>query len=164
MGDSADFCISSPDLCSPGDQSKLFKMHRSCHSPSKSTPQPRVLIQLPLQPTTYRVLGTLCFSPTVSSSLQRTKLLQDFGSLHRLFPGWGRLSLLLWSHSGSPGLGLNVTPLCFVFSRSVVSNSLRPHGQQPTKLLCSWDFPGKNTGVGCHFPLQGIFPTQGSNP
>ena len=27
-----------------------------------------------------------------------------------------------------------------------------------------WDFPGKNTGVGCHFLLRGIFPTQGSNP
>ena len=27
-----------------------------------------------------------------------------------------------------------------------------------------WDFPGENTGVGCHFPLQGIFPAQGSNP
>ena len=33
----------------------------------------------------------------------------------------------------------------------------------PTRLLCPWDFPGKNTGVGCHFLLQGIFPTQGSN-
>ena len=31
-------------------------------------------------------------------------------------------------------------------------------------LLCPWDFPGKNTGVGCHFFLQGIFPDQGSNP
>ena len=30
--------------------------------------------------------------------------------------------------------------------------------------LCPWDVPGKNTGVGCHFLLQGIFPTQGSNP
>ena len=29
-------------------------------------------------------------------------------------------------------------------------------------LLCPWDSPGKNIGVGCHFPLQGIFPTQGS--
>ena len=29
------------------------------------------------------------------------------------------------------------------------------------RLLCQWDFPGKNTGVGCHFLLQGIFPTQG---
>ena len=30
--------------------------------------------------------------------------------------------------------------------------------------FCPWGFPGKNTGVGCHFLLQGIFPTQGSNP
>ena len=49
-------------------------------------------------------------------------------------------------------------------SCSVVSNSLRPHGLQPTRLLCPWDSPGKNTGAGCHFFLQGIFPTQGSNP
>ena len=32
------------------------------------------------------------------------------------------------------------------------------------QLLCPWDFPGKNTGLGCHFLLQGIFPAQGSNP
>ena len=32
-----------------------------------------------------------------------------------------------------------------------------------TKLLRPWDFPGKSTGLGCHFLLQGIFPTQGSN-
>ena len=32
-----------------------------------------------------------------------------------------------------------------------------------TRLLCPWDSPDKNTGVGCHFLLQGIFPTQGSN-
>ena len=32
-----------------------------------------------------------------------------------------------------------------------------------TWLCCPWDFPGKNTGVGCHFLLQGIFWTQGSN-
>ena len=50
------------------------------------------------------------------------------------------------------------------WSRSVVSNSLRPHRLQPTRLLGPWDFPGKSTGVGCHFLLQGIFPTQGSNP
>ena len=33
----------------------------------------------------------------------------------------------------------------------------------PARLFCPWDFPGKNTGVGCHFLLQGIFSTQGSN-
>ena len=31
------------------------------------------------------------------------------------------------------------------------------------RLLCPWDSPGKNTGVGCHALLQGIFPTQGLN-
>ena len=35
---------------------------------------------------------------------------------------------------------------------------------QLARLLCPWDFPGKNTGVGCSALLQGIFPTQGSNP
>ena len=45
-----------------------------------------------------------------------------------------------------------------------MSNSLRSHGLQPTRLLCPWDSPGKNTGVGCHFLLQRIFPTQGMNP
>ena len=45
-----------------------------------------------------------------------------------------------------------------------MSNSLRPHGLGPTRLLCPWDFPGNSTEVDCHFLLQGIFPTQGSNP
>ena len=40
------------------------------------------------------------------------------------------------------------------WSCSVVSDSLRPHGLQPTRLLGPWDYPGKNTGVGCHFLLQ----------
>ena len=35
-----------------------------------------------------------------------------------------------------------------------MSNSVRPHGMQPTRLLHPWDSPGKNTGVGCHFLLQ----------
>ena len=51
-----------------------------------------------------------------------------------------------------------------VHSRSVVSDSLWPPGPYPTTLLCPCDSPGKNTGVGCHALLQGIFPTQGSNP
>ena len=44
-------------------------------------------------------------------------------------------------------------------SHSVMSDSLQPHGLWPTRLR-PWDFPGKNTGVGCHFLLQGIFRTQ----
>ena len=44
-----------------------------------------------------------------------------------------------------------------------MSDSLRPNGLQPTRLLFPWDSPGKNTGVGCHVLLQGIFPTQEPN-
>ena len=46
---------------------------------------------------------------------------------------------------------------------SVTSNSLSPHGLQPTNLLSLWNFPAKNAGVGCHLLLQGIFPTQELN-
>ena len=49
-------------------------------------------------------------------------------------------------------------------SHSVVSDSLQPHERELTRLLCSWDSAGRNTGVGCRFLLQGIFLTQGSNP
>ena len=45
-----------------------------------------------------------------------------------------------------------------------MSDSPRPHGLQPARLLCPWDSPGKNTGVGCCTLPQGIFLTQGSNP
>ena len=41
-------------------------------------------------------------------------------------------------------------------SHSVMPNSLQPHGLQPTRLLCSWDFPGKDIGIGCHFLLTQI--------
>ena len=50
-----------------------------------------------------------------------------------------------------------------LLSHSVMSNSLQPCELEPTRLLCPWDYPGKNTGVGCHFLLQGIFPTQELN-
>ena len=54
-----------------------------------------------------------------------------------------------------------------VHAQSVMSDSLWPHGLFHTpppclpRLLCPWNFSGKNTGVSCHFLLQGIFPTQG---
>ena len=52
----------------------------------------------------------------------------------------------------------NCSVQCLV--TQVVSIPLLPHGLQPVSLPC----PGKNTGVDCHVLLQGIFPTQGSNP
>ena len=55
-----------------------------------------------------------------------------------------------------PGWQLRLrTHVCYV--TSVMSNSLWPHGLYPTRLLCPWNSPGKNTGVGHHALLQGIF-------
>ena len=55
----------------------------------------------------------------------------------------------------------NALQACSVASG--MSNSLWPPGLWPTRLLCPWDSPGKNTGVGCHALLQGIFSAQGAN-
>ena len=52
----------------------------------------------------------------------------------------------------------------YLCCHSFMSDSLQPHRLEPARLLCPGDFPGKNTGVGCRFLLQGIFPTQGRNP
>ena len=52
---------------------------------------------------------------------------------------------------------------CFL-SLSVMSDSLQPHRLQPSRLLCPWNSPGQNTGVGCHSLLQGISLAQGLNP
>ena len=57
---------------------------------------------------------------------------------------------------------INITSC--VHASSVGSSSLPPYVLQPARLLCPWDFPGKNTGVSCHFFLQRIFLTQISNP
>ena len=52
-----------------------------------------------------------------------------------------------------------------VCSHSAMSNSLRPHGlYSPPGSSIHGDSPGKNTGVGCRALVQGIFPTQRSNP
>ena len=50
------------------------------------------------------------------------------------------------------------------YSVAVVSDSLRTHSLWSARLLCLQDFSGRNTGVGCHFLLQGIFLIQGWNP
>ena len=60
------------------------------------------------------------------------------------------------SYVSPPYYSRNVVPC---ESHSVMSNCLWPHG-----LYSPWNSPGQNTGVGSHSLLQGIFPTQGSNP
>ena len=75
---------------------------------------------------------------------------------------WERPSLTItetWCHYTAE-CDLLCCVLC-VLSCSVVA-SLRPRG--PTRLLCPWGFPSKNTRVDSHSLLHGIFPTQGSNP
>ena len=49
-------------------------------------------------------------------------------------------------------------------SCTLTCDALRSYGLQPTRLVCPWNFPGKDNGVSDHFLLQGIFLTQGLNP
>ena len=74
------------------------------------------------------------------------------------------ITLLLWNVQLKCDEAVVSIKLWWKWSCSVLSDSLRPHGLQPTMLLRPWAFPSKSTGVGCHFLLQGIFLTQGLNP
>ena len=65
-----------------------------------------------------------------------------------------------WCH---PAISSSVVPFSSCPQSLPASESLGPHGLSATKLLCPWNFPGKHTGRGCHFLLQGISPTQGLN-
>ena len=62
---------------------------------------------------------------------------------------------IFWSHL--------FTGLLLLFSHQVVFDSFATPCPVIHRFLCLWNFPGKSTGVGCHFLLQGIFPTKGSN-
>ena len=53
--------------------------------------------------------------------------------------------------------------LCVCQVASAISDSEKPYGLKPARLLCPWDSPGQNTGVGCCAFLQGIFPARGLN-
>ena len=81
-------------------------------------------------------------------------------AVHRVAKSWTWLSAhshtyrVVSAHHFLGGAGL-VAMSCL---------TLEPQGLPSTRLLCPWDVPGKNTGVGCHFLLQGIFLTQGLNP
>ena len=73
----------------------------------------------------------------------------------------------IWESLG-PSTSLQMTQFCsflyiLVLVAQSLSDSLWSYGLWPSRLLCPWDSPGKNTGVGCHFLLQEIFLTQGSN-
>ena len=83
----------------------------------------------------------------------RTVTWKRNSSFFKLLNGW--VSLI-------QQLSFTLTYGCGGLSHSVTSESWL-HELQPSRLLCPWDFPGKNTGVHCYFLLQRIFATQGSN-
>ena len=54
--------------------------------------------------------------------------------------------------------------MCMCVSRSIMSDSLQPHGLESSRLLCPWDSPGKNTGVSSHSLFPGYPPNPGIRP
>ena len=74
-----------------------------------------------------------------------------------LYPiGGKKAPLQIWveCHELVSLFGLSTTNWHWPVAASVVSDSVRPHRRQPTRLPCPWDSPGENTGGGCHFLLQ----------
>ena len=62
-----------------------------------------------------------------------------------------------------PWVTLNISKFCMHAQSFQSCPTLGPYGLELARLLCPWDSPGKNAGVGCHALLQGIFLTQGLN-
>ena len=104
----------------------------------------------PHLPQTTRVLG-----PSIHTFSHSTVI--SYSNLLNISP---HLNTLVLVHLCSQALPSSCVHACLV----IQSDSLQPYRLQPARFFCPWDFPGKNTGVGCHFLLQGIFPTQGLNP
>ena len=92
-------------------------------------------------------------TPLIPKQAAAAKSLQSFPTLHdpidgsplgSAVPGILQARTLEWAAISFPNAWK------WKWSHSVVSDSWRPHGLQPTRLLRTWDFPGKSTGVGCH--------------
>ena len=136
----------------------------------------------------YIRISSICFLKVLSQkslTLDAGLVLPIFG-FDMSFKSMGRFSLHPWSFSSYLSVEKTeplefpivqiflITQLwctlpcsyvyCMCSVALVVSDSLQPHGSWPTRLLCPWDFPRKNTGVGCHAHLQEIFLSQRLNP
>ena len=77
---------------------------------------------------------------------------------------WNQMHVHIFESSQLAWRGLTIFVHVCVTAQSCPTLFVSPWRLQPAWLLCPWDFPSKNIGVGCHFLLQGIFPTQGLNP
>ena len=85
-----------------------------------------------------------------------------------LYKGLEHLWILVFGgilEPSPPDQGMTVLPFCCGLVAKSCPTLCNPMDwSSPGSLPFPWDFPGKNTGVGCHFLLQGIFPTQRLNP
>ena len=92
--------------------------------------------------------------PFSRGSTQLRDQTQVSHTVSRFFPIWATILLL------------NISKLCIYDSEYYLLNCVQlfaTPAPEPTRLLCPWSSPGKHTGVGCYFLLQGILLTQGSN-
>ena len=126
---------------------------------------------------TFLVLGSKSESPALQGGFLSTGPPGKCPYRHSLYVLLSRVSRVqlcvtpqMAAHQAPPSLGFSrqehwsglpfPSPMHerekWKWSRSVVSDSLRPHGRQPTRLLHPWDSPGKSTGVGCHCLLRFI--------
>ena len=111
------------------------------------------------------VLGGKCFAVIFRLSFalgSASNELWDFGISHCILPSLTcKMGLIIPTHGIVKKTNLRWwmnrwSSVPRTRSCSVASDSLQPHGLLPTRLLCPWGFPSKNTGVGCYFLLQGI--------
>ena len=114
-------------LWSPGDNGGPHNGYRTAsYSPGQAAAQCSVDLTWPWVETA--VLSWEIYPGEVYEGLSRSKQRKE----------WEKHTLLL----------------LLLLSRVSRVISVRPHRQQPTRLLCPWDSPGKNTGVGCHCLLR----------
>ena len=107
--------------------------------------------------------GQWSYSVLASSVSNQTQLIPGSAELDTADCKFSEKELGQKYYLGSVLLGGHENLLC-ACAKSFQSDSSRPCGPWPSRLLCPQDSPGKNTGVGCHALLQGLFPALGSNP
>ena len=132
-----------PRICSDylPKASTTFSMSRSGGAEFSFPPWSHPGPWLPMTSTPLRACMWGCFGSVWLFATPWTTICQD-----PLSTGFSRQEY--WSGLTFPSLMHESEK--WKWSHSVVSDSLRPHGLQPTRLLHPWDFPGKSTGVGCH--------------
>ena len=147
-----------------------------CHPMNRSTPGLPVHHQLPefIQTQVHRVGDAIQPSHPLSSPSPPApippsiRVFSNESTLHMRWPKYWSFSFSISPSKEIPGLiSFRMAWLDLLavqgLNRSVMSNSLQPLDCNLPGTSVHGDSPGKNTGVGCHALLQGIFPTQGSN-